>query len=150
MTADHFEAYMNARSTRKCNTLKCAPFHTDNLLNVKNVENGVKVIKNVKTRVFLKDKMRFQRSEQICLKRFVCLATCSFIFHVFDYIVWFRAAVCGAIKCDERSSHPRYVRGILKVLNIAWKIGMSYDAVGCASRRETSPEPLVPEIDGVD
>jgi len=27
---------------------------------------------------------------------------------------------------------------------------MSYDAVGCASRRRTSPEPLVPELMGVD
>jgi len=52
--------------------------------------------------------------------------------------------------CDERPSHPQYIRGILKVLNSRWKIGMSYDAVGCASRRGTSPEPLVPEIDGVD
>jgi len=52
--------------------------------------------------------------------------------------------------CDERPSHPQYIRGIFKVINIGWKIGMSYDAVGCASRRGTSSEPLVLEIDMVD
>jgi len=51
---------------------------------------------------------------------------------------------------DERPSHPQYIGGILKVPNNGWKIGMSYDAVGNASRRGTSPEPLVPEINEVN
>jgi len=51
---------------------------------------------------------------------------------------------------DERPSHPQYIKGILKVPNSGWKIGVSYDAVGCASRRRTSPEPLVPEINRIN
>jgi len=51
---------------------------------------------------------------------------------------------------DERPSHPQYTTGILKVPKIGRKMGMSYDAVGCASRRRTSPEPLVPEINRVN
>jgi len=50
----------------------------------------------------------------------------------------------------ERPSHPQYIRGILKVANGRWRIGVSYDAVGCVSRRATSPVPLVPEINRME
>ena len=51
---------------------------------------------------------------------------------------------------DERPSHPQYIAGILKVPNSGWRIGVSYDAVGCASRRATSPVLLVPEINRME